>query len=124
MCFVCVWVARKLLNPSRAPTLPAGRAGVGSICSLHRYNSHDTLPQDAGYSPLHVPPRSHSGDLFAALLLAWMHHHPGDLAAAVEKAVGGLQAVLADTVRHCGPAGLEAERTAGVGWPLLGVGGS
>ncbi|GIL43230.1 hypothetical protein Vafri_1029 [Volvox africanus] len=55
-----------------------------------------------------------TGDLFAALLLAWMHHHPGDLAVAVEKAVGGLQAVLADTVRHCGPAALAAERTAEV----------
>ncbi|KXZ56574.1 hypothetical protein GPECTOR_1g516 [Gonium pectorale] len=55
-----------------------------------------------------------TGDLFAALLLAWMHHHPGDLATAVEKAVGGLQAVLADTVRHCGPAALAAERTAEV----------
>ncbi|GIL72751.1 hypothetical protein Vretimale_4458 [Volvox reticuliferus] len=55
-----------------------------------------------------------TGDLFAALLLAWMHHHPGDLATAVEKAVGGLQAVLADTVRHCGPAALAAERTSEV----------
>ncbi|GFR41156.1 hypothetical protein Agub_g1820 [Astrephomene gubernaculifera] len=55
-----------------------------------------------------------TGDLFAALLLAWMHHHPGDLAAAVEKAVGGLQAVLADTVAHCGPAALAGERTAEV----------
>ncbi|PNW85149.1 hypothetical protein CHLRE_03g173800v5 [Chlamydomonas reinhardtii] len=55
-----------------------------------------------------------TGDLFAALLLAWMHHHPGDLALAVEKAVGGLQAVLAETVRHCGAAALVAERTAEV----------
>ncbi|KAG2483428.1 hypothetical protein HYH03_017683 [Edaphochlamys debaryana] len=55
-----------------------------------------------------------TGDLFAALLLAWMQHHPGDLATAVDKAVGGLQAVLADTVRHCGPAALAAERTAEV----------
>lgn len=55
-----------------------------------------------------------TGDLFAALLLAWMHHHPGDLRTAVEKAVGGLQAVLGDTVRHCGPAALAAERTAEV----------
>lgn len=44
-----------------------------------------------------------------------MHHHPGDLRTAVEKAVGGLQAVLGDTVRHCGPAALAAERTAEVG---------
>ncbi|GLC35701.1 hypothetical protein PLESTB_000485400 [Pleodorina starrii] len=55
-----------------------------------------------------------TGDLFAALLLAWMHHHPGDLATALEKAVGGLQAVLADTVRHCGPAALAAERSSEV----------
>ena len=34
------------------------------------------------------------GDLLAALLLAWTARHPGDLAAAVERAVAGLQGVL------------------------------
>lgn len=38
-----------------------------------------------------------TGDLLAALLLAWTERHPGDLAAAVEKAVAGLQGVLAVT---------------------------
>lgn len=55
-----------------------------------------------------------AGDLLAALLLAWMHHHPGDLAAAVELAVAGLQAVLTDTAQRCGPAALAAVRTAEV----------
>jgi pyridoxine kinase len=44
------------------------------------------------------------GDLLAALLLAWIHKHPGNLALAVEKAVAGLQAVLAATVAAVSPA--------------------
>lgn len=55
-----------------------------------------------------------AGDLFAALLLGWMHRHPGDLKAALEAAVGGLQAVLRDTVAACGDAAGAAERTAEV----------
>jgi pyridoxine kinase len=35
-----------------------------------------------------------AGDLFTALLLAWMHRHPGDLKAALELAVAGLQVRL------------------------------
>ncbi|GAB4817197.1 hypothetical protein N2152v2_004243 [Parachlorella kessleri] len=55
-----------------------------------------------------------TGDLFTALLLAWMHQHPGDLKTALEKAVAGLQAVLADTVAHCGEAAKATVRTAEV----------
>lgn len=56
-----------------------------------------------------------AGDLFTALLLAWLHRHPGDLKTALEAAVGGLQAVLADTVAHAGEAAaMSAERTAAV----------
>jgi pyridoxine kinase len=46
-----------------------------------------------------------AGDLFAALLLAWTHRRPGDLAAAVELAVAGLQAVLQATAAAGGGAG-------------------
>lgn len=38
-----------------------------------------------------------SGDLFAALLLAWLQRHPTLLSAALEGAVATLQAVLKDT---------------------------
>lgn len=60
------------------------------------------------------PARSPAGDLFAALLLGWMHRHPQDLKSALEGAVAGLQAVLRDTVAHCGEAAAAKERTAAV----------
>jgi hypothetical protein len=56
-----------------------------------------------------------AGDLMAALLLAWLHHHPRDLKLAVEKATTGLQAVLCDTALACGKEVLKAPRTAEVG---------
>ena len=69
----------------------------------------------AAVPPLHVAaPPSAAGDLFTALLLGWLHRHPGDLKAALEKAVGGLQAVLRDTVQQCGAVAAAAERTAAV----------
>ncbi len=43
-----------------------------------------------------------------------MHRHPGDLKSALEAAVGGLQAVLHDTVAACGGAAGAKERTAAV----------
>ena len=43
-----------------------------------------------------------TGDLFSSLLLAWMVRCPDDLQVAVEAAVGGLQHVLADTIKHSG----------------------
>ena len=52
--------------------------------------------------------------MFTALLLAWTHAHPDDLKAALELAVAGLQAVLLDTVAHCGGAATSAERGAAV----------
>ena len=41
-----------------------------------------------------------TGDLSAALLLAWLYRRPDDVAHAVEKTMGTLQAVLARTVRE------------------------
>lgn len=65
--------------------------------------------------PRPLPSPHSAGDLFTALLLGWLHQHPGELKVALEKAVGGLQAVLRDTVQQCGPEAAEAkERTAGV----------
>ena len=55
--------------------------------------------------------RSMAGDLFTALLLGWMHRYPGDLKAALELAVAGLQAVLQDTAAFAGS--LAASRSAG-----------
>lgn len=40
-----------------------------------------------------------TGDLFSALLLGWIDRYPEDLPQALEHAVGGLQAVLEETVR-------------------------
>ncbi|XP_066542036.1 pyridoxal kinase-like [Hoplias malabaricus] len=39
-----------------------------------------------------------TGDLFAALLLAWTHHHPNDLKAACEKTVSVMQHVIKRTI--------------------------
>lgn len=52
-------------------------------------------------------PRVHAyftgtGDLCASLILAWLHKHPHNLKLALELAINGLQAVLSDTIRHCG----------------------
>lgn len=51
----------------------------------------------------------------AALLLAWLHHHPADLKLAIEKATTGLQSVLVDTAAACGAHVLKAPRTSEVG---------
>jgi pyridoxine kinase len=50
----------------------------------------------------------------AALLLAWLHHHPNDLKLAIEKATIGLQSVLIDTAGACGGHVLKAPRTSEV----------
>jgi pyridoxine kinase len=55
-----------------------------------------------------------AGDLFAALLLGWLHKNPGDLKAALDTAVAGLQAVLQGTVQACGDAAAATERTSAV----------
>ncbi|AWP12894.1 Pyridoxal kinase [Scophthalmus maximus] len=41
-----------------------------------------------------------TGDLFAALLLAWTHHHPKDLKAACEKTVSAMHHVIKRTITH------------------------
>ncbi|PRW45098.1 ammonium transporter [Chlorella sorokiniana] len=76
-----------------------------------------TLPQ-AGGAPQRLRlrvPRVHAyftgtGDLFTALLLGWLHKRPGELKAALEAAVAGLQVVLRDTVDKCGAAAAAEER--------------
>ncbi|XP_058248158.1 pyridoxal kinase-like isoform X2 [Hemibagrus wyckioides] len=41
-----------------------------------------------------------TGDLFAALLLAWTHHHPNDLKTACEKTVSVMQHVIKRTIAY------------------------
>uniref|UniRef100_A0A4W4FF72 Pyridoxal kinase n=1 Tax=Electrophorus electricus TaxID=8005 RepID=A0A4W4FF72_ELEEL len=41
-----------------------------------------------------------TGDLFAAMLLAWTHHHPNDLKTACEKTVSGMQHVIKRTITY------------------------
>lgn len=41
-----------------------------------------------------------TGDLFAAMLLAWTHHHPNDLKAACEKTVSVMQHVIKRTISY------------------------
>ncbi|XP_051937488.1 pyridoxal kinase-like [Hippocampus zosterae] len=41
-----------------------------------------------------------TGDLFAALLLAWTHHHPSDLKAACEKTVSVMHHVIKRTINY------------------------
>ena len=46
--------------------------------------------------------------------MAWMDKHPGNLKAAVEKAVAGLQGILQATAKAAGDAALAKERDAKV----------
>ena len=55
-----------------------------------------------------------TGDLFTALLLAWLYRSPGNLKLALEMAVGGLQAVLRGTVQSCGDAATSKEHNSAV----------
>jgi pyridoxine kinase len=41
-----------------------------------------------------------TGDLFAALFMAWMHRSGGDLQEAIEKTISSLQAVLQRTIKY------------------------
>ncbi|XP_056610174.1 pyridoxal (pyridoxine, vitamin B6) kinase a isoform X2 [Triplophysa dalaica] len=41
-----------------------------------------------------------TGDLFAAMLLAWTHHHPNDLKTACEKTVSVMQHVIQRTITY------------------------
>ncbi|XP_068208018.1 pyridoxal kinase [Palaemon carinicauda] len=41
-----------------------------------------------------------TGDLFAALLLAWMHHSKNDLQVSIENTVGSMQAILHRTLKY------------------------
>lgn len=41
-----------------------------------------------------------TGDLFSALTLGWLHHHPDNLGLAIQKTVSGLQAVLKRTLEQ------------------------
>ncbi|KAF5881003.1 pyridoxal kinase-like [Clarias magur] len=41
-----------------------------------------------------------TGDLFAAMLLAWTHHHPNDLKKACEKTVSVMQHVIKRTITY------------------------
>ncbi|XP_076858715.1 pyridoxal (pyridoxine, vitamin B6) kinase a isoform X3 [Brachyhypopomus gauderio] len=41
-----------------------------------------------------------TGDLFAAMLLAWTHHHPNDLKTACEKTVSVMQHVIKRTISY------------------------
>lgn len=64
-------------------------------------------------------PRIHAyftgtGDLMTALLLGYLHRHPGDLRLAVERAVNACQVVLKGTVQAGGPAALIDSRAAAV----------
>lgn len=59
--------------------------------------------------------RLHAGDLLTALLLAWLDKLPGDLAAAVEHALAGLQGVLQATATACGDVAKTTEHSAQVG---------
>lgn len=52
-----------------------------------------------------------TGDLLAALLLAWLHRTPDDLQLAVERAVSSLQAVIIRTAAAAGSAAGTRERT-------------
>lgn len=66
-----------------------------------------TIPRLEGYF-------TGTGDLLTALLLAWLDKLPGDLAAAVEHALAGLQGVLQATATACGDVAKTTEHSAQV----------
>lgn len=80
-----------------------------------------TLPQ-ANSSPAKLKVRipklpayfTGTGDLLAALLLAWLHRYPDNVALAIETAVAGLQGVLQATAAACGPSAMSTGRSASV----------
>lgn len=82
--------------------LPGTENEVTVIASTNQVQDEDS-PQKL---VLRIP-RVHAyftgtGDLFTALLLAWLYKSPRDLKHAMEMAVSGLQAVLRNTVKACG----------------------
>jgi pyridoxine kinase len=55
-----------------------------------------------------------TGDLFSALLCGWLHKYPHNLKEALEHTIAALQAVLVDTVAHCGEEAVSKRRDAEV----------
>ncbi|KAI8465387.1 MAG: Ribokinase-like protein [Monoraphidium minutum] len=95
---------------------------AGRFITLVASTAREQLPGRPAAFRVRIPRRdayfTGTGDLLAALLLAWTARHPGDLATAVEKAVGGLQGVLAVTA-----AAAEAEGRRGGAAVAEGGGG-
>ena len=56
----------------------------------------------------------YAGDLLTALLLAWLHKLPGDMASAVEHALAGVQNILQATADACGEYATVQERSSQV----------
>ncbi len=100
---VCVSVGWRWLPGVCSSAYPLSSCAVLGICLLWLYQPR------APCLPLRP-----AGDLFTALLLGWLHKRPGELKAALEAAVAGLQVVLRDTVDKCGAAAAAEERTAAV----------
>lgn len=55
-----------------------------------------------------------TGDLFSALLCGWLHKYPRNLKQALEHSIAAIQAVLVDTVAHCGVEAVTKHRDAEV----------
>lgn len=96
----------------RAGTLPSQACQPAQQAWRCRWSRSPGTATPTAVHP--CPPLHPAGDLFTALLLGWLHKRPGELKAALEAAVAGLQAVLRDTVDKCGAAAVAEERTAAV----------
>lgn len=80
-------------------SIPGQLTILASTTRQQRPGAPQTLSLAVPYIPVYF---TGTGDLFAALTLGWLHHHPDDLGLALKKAVGGLQAVLKQTLAAAG----------------------
>ncbi|MEE6528469.1 hypothetical protein FKM82_030806, partial [Ascaphus truei] len=81
-----------LPSPFSSPFAPLAFLSVGEDGSEHTQRICLELPRvDAVFVG--------TGDLFAAMLLAWTHHHPNNFKLAYEKTISAMQHVLQRTIR-------------------------
>nr|CAG4648752.1 EOG090X09AY [Polyphemus pediculus] len=93
----------KMLHSLGVKTVVISSAVLGSSKNLVAFGSIKSADSLRVWK-IDIPPVPHlftgTGDLFAALLLAWMHQSGGDLATAMEKSTSTLNQVLLRTASY------------------------
>ncbi|KAJ8875233.1 hypothetical protein PR048_023128 [Dryococelus australis] len=97
------WEAVQLFHDKGIKTVVLTSTGLGTDSHLLALAS-STLGGTARKMSINIPKFSATftgtGDLFAALLLAWMHRTKGDLKSSIENVIHTMQAVLTKTMKH------------------------